>query len=103
MKGPQLGDQSRMDLGDEVVDVGHGRLQGSGLGQLLADDTCRLQHAFMMREMVRRILVLSAVLFLVLAAGPAAWADNVAAAGDLSQKVGGSRAEPDRRRGTTRT
>jgi hypothetical protein len=40
---------------------------------------------------VRRILVLSAVLFLVLAAEPAAWADNIAAAGDISQPIGGSR------------
>jgi hypothetical protein len=42
-------------------------------------------------EIVRRILVLSAVLLMVLAAGPAAWADNIAAAGDISQKVGGTR------------
>ena len=41
--------------------------------------------------MVRRIVVLSAVLFMVLAAGPAARADNIAAAGDISQKVGGAR------------
>lgn len=40
---------------------------------------------------MRRILLLSAVLFLVLAAEPAAWADNIAAAGDISQKVGGAR------------
>jgi hypothetical protein len=41
--------------------------------------------------MVRRILALSAVLLMVLAAGPAAWADNIAAAGDISQRVGGTR------------
>jgi hypothetical protein len=41
--------------------------------------------------MVRRMVVLSAVLLMVLAAGPAAWADNIAAAGDISQKVGGAR------------
>jgi hypothetical protein len=41
--------------------------------------------------MVRRILVLSAVLLMVLTAGPAAWADNIAAAGDISQPIGGSR------------
>ena len=40
---------------------------------------------------MRRIFVLSAALLMVLAAGPAAWADNIAAAGDISQKVGGAR------------
>ena len=40
---------------------------------------------------MRRILVLSAVLLMVLAAGPVAWADNIAAAGDISQPIGGSR------------
>ena len=41
--------------------------------------------------MLRKILMLSAVLLVVLAAGPAAWADNIAAAGDISQPIGGSR------------
>jgi hypothetical protein len=36
VKGLQFGDQSGMDLGDEVVDVAHGYLHGPGLGQLLA-------------------------------------------------------------------
>ena len=40
---------------------------------------------------MRRILVLSAVFLMVLAAGPAARADNIAAAGDISQRVGGTR------------
>ena len=37
--------------------------------------------------MRRRILVLSAALMMVLAAGPVAWADNIAAAGDISQPI----------------
>ena len=40
---------------------------------------------------MRRILVLAAVSFLVLAVAPGAWADNIAAAGDISQRVGGPR------------
>jgi hypothetical protein len=36
VEGLQFGDQSGVDLGDEVVGVGHGRLHGPGLGQLLA-------------------------------------------------------------------
>jgi hypothetical protein len=35
--------------------------------------------------------MLSAVVLLVLGAGSAAWADNIAAAGDISQPIGGSR------------
>jgi hypothetical protein len=42
-------------------------------------------------EIVRRMVKLSAVLLLVLTAGPAAWADNIAVAGDISQPIGGSR------------
>ena len=41
--------------------------------------------------MVRRIVVLSAVMLMVMAAGPAAWGDNIAAAGDISKPIGGSR------------
>jgi hypothetical protein len=36
VEGLQFRDQSRVDLGTEVVGVGHGRLQGPGLGQLVA-------------------------------------------------------------------
>jgi hypothetical protein len=40
VEGLQFGDQSGVDLGEEVVDVAHGRLQEPGLGQLLRS-VCR--------------------------------------------------------------
>jgi hypothetical protein len=36
VEGLQFRDQSGVDLGEEVVDVGHGHLQGPGPGQPLA-------------------------------------------------------------------
>jgi hypothetical protein len=44
-----------------------------------------------MRENGAWIVVLSAVMLMVMAAGPAAWGDNIAAAGDISKPIGGSR------------
>jgi len=41
VEGLEFGDQSGMDLGEEVVDIGHGCLQGPGLGQLLGQNAGR--------------------------------------------------------------
>jgi hypothetical protein len=51
----------------------------------------RILFGFLRRKIVRRIFVLSAVFLMVLAAGPAAWADTSRRRGDISQKVGGAR------------